>query len=116
MDKHSTCKDEKPQKKRKHDDDDEDEDEIEEKRTMRDMGITQVRVDRDKNCPGIVHTIVGGPPASRHAACSPSASSSKRGKGQELCHVETKRIKIDNTIVFRMNILWEFRLYTKMPL
>ena len=63
---------------------------------MHDTGKAHVQVDRDKNCPGTVHTIVGGP---RHASCSPSALSLKREKDQELCHVEKKR-KFDNTIIF----------------
>ena len=82
MDKHSACKDEKPQRKRKHDDEDEDDDEIEEKRNVRDTGKVHVRADRDKNFLGIVHTIVGGPPASRYAACCPSASTQREEKAR----------------------------------
>ena len=67
---------------------------------MHDTGKAQVRADKDKNCPGNVHIIVGGPSASNYSAHSPSASSSKRCKGMEVYQVEQKRLKVDNTITF----------------
>ena len=97
---HSICKDEKLQRKKKHDDKDEDEDEVEEKKNVRDIRKAQTRANKDNNYPGINHTIIGGAPASRHVACSPSASSLKRGKSQGLCHVKTKILKVDNTSTF----------------
>ena len=98
VDKHSSCKEEKPQRKRKHNDDEKDE--VDNHKTMSDTGKAQVQIDGDKNYPGIVHTIVGGPLAVKYTLSSSSTSSSKRSKDHELYQVEAKRTKVDNTIVF----------------
>ena len=62
--------------------------------TCRRTGLT------DKNCPGIIHTIVGGPPARSRSNSDSISSSSSKDKGKQICQVEVKRLKVDNTITF----------------
>ena len=75
VDKQSACREQKPQRKRKHDNEDGDEPEVDEKKIARDAGKAHSRAERDKNYPGIVHTIVGGPPAVKYTSSSSLVSS-----------------------------------------
>ena len=62
--------------------------------------VQKNRTDRDKNCPGIIHTIVGGPPAWSRLNSDLISGSSSKDKGKQICYVEAKRLKVDNTITF----------------
>ena len=56
------CKQEKPWRKGKHDNDEKEE--VKDRKHVAEAEKNQTRVDRDKYCHGIVHTIVGGLAAS----------------------------------------------------
>ena len=73
---------------------------MDDNKPARDTEKAETQVDRDKKCLRIVYTITGGPLASNYYTHSPSASSSKRGKGKEVYHVKRKKLKVDNTITF----------------
>ena len=89
-------------RKRTEDDDDSDEDDaMAERKPLKMAGNTQKnRADHDKNCPRIIHTIMGGPPAWSRLNSGLILGSSSKGKGKEICQVEHKRLKVDNTTVF----------------
>lgn len=52
-------------------------------------------VDKDKNCPGVMKTIVGGTSV-RSQTTSSLASSSSKGKYKQVLNVELKQFKVDN--------------------
>ena len=94
------CKEDRPLRKKRSDDDSDDEEMQKERKRPKTVENAQNnRADRDKNCPGIIHTIVGGPPTQSRSN-SDSISGSSKGKGKMVCHVEPKRLKVDNTITF----------------
>ena len=62
--------------------------------------VQKSRADKDKNCLGIIRTIVSGPPERSRSNSDSISGSSSKNNGKQICQVEAKHLKVDNTITF----------------
>ena len=81
----SGCKEERLQRKKRTDDDDDSDkdDAMAERKPLKMAENSQKnRADRDKNCSGIIYTIMGGPPTRSPLNFDSISGSSLKGKGK----------------------------------